>query len=82
MDDLVRDRIRAHRSAPDVYDPPTFEEMAQRIEALDDLLRCVKAVIRLWDRGDEPVLEAWDYEDEFFFRHAIDNLRASLEAMK
>jgi hypothetical protein len=33
-DDMLMHRIRAHRSAPDVYDPPTFEDMAQRIEAL------------------------------------------------
>jgi hypothetical protein len=26
------DRIKAHRSAPDVYDPPTFDQMADRIE--------------------------------------------------
>ena len=33
-DDMLMHRIRAHRSAPDVYDPPTFEDMARRIEAL------------------------------------------------
>lgn len=33
-DDMLMHRIRAHRSAPDIYDPPTFEDMAQRIEAL------------------------------------------------
>jgi hypothetical protein len=35
MTDLLMDRIRAHRSAPDVYDPPTFEQMADRIKELD-----------------------------------------------
>ena len=30
--DRLIDRIKAHRSAPDVYDPPTFEDMANRIE--------------------------------------------------
>jgi hypothetical protein len=29
------DRIKAHRSAPDVYDPPTFDQMADRIEQLE-----------------------------------------------
>jgi len=29
------DRIKAHRAAPDVYDPPTFGDMAARIEALE-----------------------------------------------
>jgi len=33
-DDILIDRIRAHRSAPDVYDPPTFEDMADRIMKL------------------------------------------------
>lgn len=34
-EDMLMHRIRAHRSAPDVYDPPTFEEMAERIEKLE-----------------------------------------------
>jgi hypothetical protein len=29
------DRIKAHRSAPDVYDPPTFDEMADHIKELE-----------------------------------------------
>ncbi len=29
------DRIKAHRSAPDVYDPPTFDQMADRILELE-----------------------------------------------
>jgi hypothetical protein len=28
------DRIKAHRSAPTVYDPPTFEQMADYIQEL------------------------------------------------
>jgi len=35
MNDLLKDRIRAHRSAPDVYDPPSFEDMARRIDELE-----------------------------------------------
>ena len=31
----IKDRIKAHRSAPDVYDPPTFDQMANRIEELE-----------------------------------------------
>ena len=34
MTDILKHRIKAHRSAPDVYDPPTFEDMANRIEWL------------------------------------------------
>jgi hypothetical protein len=30
------DRIKAHRSAPDVYDPPTFDQMADRIKQLEE----------------------------------------------
>ena len=33
--DMLMHRIRAHRSAPDIYDPPTFEAMAERIEELE-----------------------------------------------
>lgn len=36
--DILMDRIRAHRSAPDVYDPPTFEDMADRIMKLEAML--------------------------------------------
>ena len=31
---MISDRIKAHRSAPDVYEPPTFDQMANRIEEL------------------------------------------------
>lgn len=34
MTDALMDRIKAHRSAPDVYDPPTFEQMADYIQEL------------------------------------------------
>jgi hypothetical protein len=32
---MINDRIKAHRSAPDVYDPPTFDQMADRIAELE-----------------------------------------------
>ena len=35
MTGALMDRIKAHRSAPDVYDPPTFDQMADRIEELE-----------------------------------------------
>jgi hypothetical protein len=38
MSDPLLDRIKAHRSAPDVYDPPTFDQMADRIMHLEDAL--------------------------------------------
>ena len=36
MTNALMDRIKAHRSAPTVYDPPTFEEMADRIKQLEE----------------------------------------------
>jgi predicted RNase H-like nuclease (RuvC/YqgF family) len=42
-DVTVKDRIVAHRSAPDVYDPPTFEQMANRIEELEAKLEAAEA---------------------------------------
>jgi hypothetical protein len=36
MSDALTDRIKAHRSAPTVYDPPTFEEMSDRIKQLEE----------------------------------------------
>lgn len=35
MTNALMDRIKAHRSAPTVYDPPTFDQMADRIEELE-----------------------------------------------
>ena len=35
MADALMDRIKAHRGAPDVYDPPTFDQMADRILELE-----------------------------------------------
>lgn len=44
-DVTIKDRIVAHRSAPDVYDPPTFEQMADRIEELEaKLAKLVEAL--------------------------------------
>jgi hypothetical protein len=44
------DRIKAHRSAPDVYDPPTFDQMADRIEQTEANL--AKAVVMLKTMAD------------------------------
>jgi hypothetical protein len=44
-EDMLMHRIKAHIASPDVYDPPTFKEMADRIKELEaqvgGLLRCV-----------------------------------------
>jgi hypothetical protein len=46
-DDALLDRIKAHRSAPDVYDPPTFDQMAERIFELEDKLKEINDTIIL-----------------------------------
>ena len=35
MTDALMHRIKAHRSAPDVYDPPAFDQMADHIKELE-----------------------------------------------
>ncbi len=50
MTDALMDRIKAHRSAPDVYDPPTFDQMADRIEQTEANL--AKAVVMLKTMAD------------------------------
>ena len=62
MTDALMDRIKAHRSAPTVYDPPTFEQMAdyiqeltlqllathgQAADALDKLAKAVEALRKI-----------------------------------
>jgi hypothetical protein len=44
MSDPLLDRIKAHRSAPDVYDPPTFDQMADRIRHLEDALKEIRDI--------------------------------------
>jgi hypothetical protein len=39
--DPLLDRIKAHRSSPDIYDPPTFDKMAERIFELEAKLLAV-----------------------------------------
>jgi hypothetical protein len=42
MTDALIDRIKAHRSAPTVDDPPTFDQMADRIEELERDIKQLK----------------------------------------
>ena len=71
MADALMDRIKAHRSAPTVYDPPTFEQMADRIEELvkerDELGRRLNTA--LYGQPDF----AWSIHEE-----AMVDLRAKL----
>ena len=55
MADRLIDRIKAHRSAPDVYDPPTFEDMAKRIEEL--MIDNQKSYDEGFDAGQEYLKE-------------------------
>lgn len=49
----IKDRIAAHRSAPEVYDPPSFEQMADCIEELEaNLAKATDTLVRIV-RGDE-----------------------------
>ena len=50
MTDALMDRIKAHRSAPTVYDPPTFDQMADRIEQTEANL--ANAVVMLKTMAD------------------------------
>ena len=40
----VRDRIIAHRSDPDVYDGPSYEQMANRILQLERSLKDIRSI--------------------------------------
>lgn len=53
MKATIKDRIIAHRSAPDVYDPPSFEQMADRIEELEANLAKAVAFIKGVKKGPE-----------------------------
>jgi hypothetical protein len=51
MSDPLLDRIKAHRSAPDVYDPPTFDQMADRIMHLEDALKEIRDYAMVADKA-------------------------------
>jgi uncharacterized protein YkwD len=66
------DRIKAHRSAPDVYDPPTFDQMADRIdqteaklakavEALREISAEASVTVHTWKNGInfKKMYEGW-----------------------
>jgi hypothetical protein len=40
----VRDRIIAHRDAPEIYDAPSYEQMATRILQLERSLRDIRSI--------------------------------------
>ncbi len=57
MSDPLLDRIKAHRSAPDVYDPPTFDQMADRIRHLEDALK--ESVTSLKSQKVQSSIQWW-----------------------
>ena len=67
MSDILLDRIKAHRSAPDVYDAPTFNDMADRIEELESRLEKAEVIVRIIasDKWDERLGEAVDLSCEY-----------------
>jgi len=70
----VKDRIVAHRSAPDVYDPPTFDQMANRIEELEDEMREMALDLMA---ADGQAAEAYQAQLE-----AEDKLAKAVEALE
>jgi len=50
---MISDRIKAHRWAPDVYDAPTFDQMADRIEELEAKLAKAVEIAELFSGGVE-----------------------------
>jgi len=52
-EDMLMHRIKAHIASPDVYDPPTFKEMADRIKELEVRIDELEVVVKkLWSRQD------------------------------
>jgi len=81
MTDALMDRIKAHRSARTVYDPPTFDQMADRIEQTEaKLAKAVEALREL-----VTCVEDGCYCSEAKMAGAMDDARtalAELEGMK
>ena len=68
MTDALMDRIKAHRSAPDVYDPPTFEQMADYIQELE------AACWRMKEDRDRAL--GWRDRDGERWRYAVEVLQS------
>jgi len=76
-DVTVKDRIVAHRSAPDVYDPPTFDQMADRIEELEAKLEMATDTLSRIVRGDDDA-HNWDIH-KFACRWTLAELKGDKE---
>lgn len=69
-EDMLMHRIKAHLASPDVYDPPTFKDMADRIkelglremqligESLEDAKRIKELEVRI-DELEVVVKKLW-----------------------
>jgi hypothetical protein len=83
----INDRIKAHRSAPDVYDAPTFDQMADRIEKLEAKLavatRALEAIARPKTGPDvdwsKPEIYRW--RAAWYLRHE-ERARTTLAELK
>ena len=98
MTDALMDRIKAHRSAPDVYDPPTFEQMAdyiqeltlqllatsgQAADALDKLAKAVEALRETTQMLSQCTFTIIRMKGQYFDRHeVIDRARAVLAELE
>ena len=55
-EDMLMHRIKAHLASTDVYDPPTFDEMADRIKELEAQ---VESTTRAIDHYDDSFWELY-----------------------
>ena len=61
---MISDRIKAHRWAPDVYDAPTFDQMADRIEELEaKLAKAVGALVVINALAPESMVNGYSQSD-------------------
>ena len=74
MKATIKDRIVAHRSAPDVYDPPSFEQMADRIEELEERLKAAQ--------DDAKEAEAYAEELEAKLAKAVEVAEKSIKWLR
>jgi hypothetical protein len=92
------DRIKAHRSAPDVYDPPTFDQMAdyiqeltlqllathgQAADALDKLAKAVEALRDTTQMLSQCTFTIIRMGGRYFERHeVVDKANATLAELE
>jgi len=89
-EDMLMHRIKAHLASPDVYDPPTFKDMADRIkelglremqligESLEDAKRIKELEVRI-DELEVVVKKLWSRQDSLdTFDAAVNDILSPL----